>query len=206
VSTFRSVGSIAEYLAALPAEPRHRLVGIAGSPGAGKSTIAATLVGQLGSAVLLPMDGFHFSQAHLMDLGRRDRMGAVDTFDVESFLATIADLRGSDETVLAPWFDRETEEPVPNAIVINPEVETVIIEGNYLLFGSGGWENVAPQLNLTFFLESDSGVRQQRLIKRHVHFGKTPQAARAWVLGVDEPNARTVEATARRADHLIRLD
>ena len=70
-----------------------RLIGIAGPPGAGKSTYAARMASELGpTAVVLPMDGFHLSQARLIKLGRLDRMGAPDTFDVDGFVAVLESL------------------------------------------------------------------------------------------------------------------
>ncbi len=185
--------------------PRRRILGIAGEPGAGKSTIAADLAAQLGAA-LLPMDGYHLPQARLVELGRRDRMGAPDTFDVSAFVLTLADLRVGAATVFAPSFDRNVEEPVADVIAIQPEVETVIVEGNYLLLDSGGWGEVADLLDSTFFVEVDRGIRLDRLIARHERFGKTPHQARAWSLGPDEANARLIRTTAERADHRIRLD
>ena len=196
------------------------LVGIAGSPGAGKSTVGAALVERLGSsAVLLPMDGFHLPQAELVRLGRRERMGAPDTFDVDGFVATLeavgavgaASSNGySGVTVLAPAFDREIEEPVPDAIAITPEFSTVVVEGNYLLHdgaveGAGGWERVEPLLDMTVFVEVDHDVRVERLIARHIAYGKSPEDARAWVLGSDEANARLIDASAARAEHTLRL-
>jgi pantothenate kinase len=183
---------------------RHRLIGIAGAPGSGKSTIADALAQRLGSSVVIPMDGFHLPQARLVELGRRDRMGAPDTFDVEAFVETVARLSTTKATVLAPAFDRTIEEPVPGAIELPPELDHVIIEGNYLLLDSGGWQRVAPLLDITVFLELDPETRQQRLIERHLRFGKSEPDARAWTLGPDESNALLIEATAGRAD--FRLD
>ena len=191
------------------------VVGIAGSPGAGKSTVGAALVDRLGpSAVLLPMDGFHLPQAELVRLGRRDRMGAPDTFDVDGFIATLEAVGAvgaasrnpnAGVTVLAPGFDREIEEPVPDTIAITPEFSTVVVEGNYLLQDSGGWERVEPLLDVTVFVEVDHDVRVERLVARHVAFGKSPAEARAWALGTDEANARVIEASAARAEHRLRL-
>jgi pantothenate kinase len=186
------------------------LVGITGAPGAGKSTLAEALVGALGaSAILLPMDGYHLPQATLVELGRRDRMGAPDTFDVTGLLATLALLRApvenSGQSVLAPGFNRETEEAVSDAIVISPEFSTVVIEGNYLLLNEGDWASVAGLLDLSFFLETDPELRISRLIARHERFGKSQEAARAWALGPDENNARLIATTAPRADYLLRL-
>lgn len=187
------------------ATPSRRILGIAGEPGAGKSTIAAKLAARLGAA-LLPMDGYHLPQATLVELGRRDRMGAPDTFDVDGFVLTLADLRLGGHTVLAPSFDRDVEEAVADAIEIPPSAATVLVEGNYLLLDSGGWERVAPLLDAVFFIEVDHDIRLLRLINRHERFGKTRDEARAWSLGPDEDNARLIAATAPRADHVIALD
>ena len=222
VTDFGSIDSLADFVLSLPMG--RRLVGIVGQPGAGKSTIAAGLVARMPGAVLLPMDGFHLPQARLVELGRRDRMGAPDTFDVDGFVATLEAVRArsadpavsaesgapgvdnSCNAVLAPAFDREIDEPVPGAIRIVPELSTtVVVEGNYLLLETGGWERVAPLLDVTVFVRLDHGIRLGRLIDRHIRFGKSPADARAWALGPDETNARVIEATASRADHVIEL-
>lgn len=201
---FTSVEVVASFLEALPPISQRRVVGIAGAPGAGKSTFAEALTRSIGWA-LLPMDGYHLPQARLCELGRRDRMGAPDTFDLPALLQTLADLRISGGPVFAPDFDREREEPVPGAIAIQPERD-VVLEGNYLLHDEAGWQEVAPLLDLVFYLELAPQVRQARLTERHVRFGKTPEEARAWVLGTDEPNAVLVAASAPRADHVVQLD
>jgi pantothenate kinase len=187
-----------ELIAALPAGDRV-LVGIVGKPGAGKSTLAEAVVDAIPGAALLPMDGFHLPQGELVRLGRRDRMGAPDTFDVEGFRATLAAIRAGGD-VVAPGFDRSIEEPVPGAIPVPGSARLVIVEGNYLLT----WDGVADMLDATVYVDLDDGIRLQRLIDRHVRFGKDPDAARAWALGPDEANARLIAATAHRADLVYR--
>jgi pantothenate kinase len=186
------------------------LVAIAGAPGAGKSTLAEAIVAALaGRAELLPMDGFHLPQARLRELGRRDRMGAPDTFDVDGFIETLAALRpafgNSGFSLPVPGFDREIEESVPAAHYISPEFPIVVVEGNYLLLDSGGWERALPLFDLTFFVGVDPGIRMARLVARHERFGKSPADARAWAAGPDQRNAELIEATAARADYELRL-
>jgi pantothenate kinase len=189
----------AELVATLPGD-RRILVGIAGAPGAGKSTFAAALAGIVGGTVL-PMDGFHLPQARLVELGRRERMGAADTFDVDGFVALLQALR-SGAPVSAPGFDRTTEEAVPGAIHVEPDQRILLIEGSYLLH----WDAVPPLLDATIFVHLDHVIRHDRLIARHIAFGKTPEAAREWVLGPDERNAAVVAAGSARATLVLELD
>jgi pantothenate kinase len=183
------------------------LLGVAGAPGAGKSTFAEAEARRLAaegtSVAVLPMDGFHLPQAELVRLGRRDRMGAPDTFDVGAFVATL-ELLKQPGTVSAPGFDRMIEESIPDAIEIGADVRFVIVEGNYLLHDCDGWERVRPLLDRVIFLAPDDAVRRERLIARHIAFGKTPAQAEEWVARSDDRNAALVAATAHRADDVVR--
>jgi len=53
-------------------------------------------------------------------------------------------------------------------------------------------------------VEIDDAVRVERLIRRHIEFGKTPEQAAEWVQRLDEQNARLVAATRERADLIVR--
>lgn len=181
--------------------PHRRLIGLVGPPGVGKSTLAARLADADPAAEVLPMDGFHLSQARLRELGRRERMGAPDTFDLEGFARVLRELR-TEESVTAPSFDRSIEEPVAGAITIGRGIRTVYVEGNYLLL----WDGVAELLDETWYLELDPDVRRRRLLDRHVAGGKTPDAAAAWIDAVDEPNARLIAASAAKATRTLAVD
>jgi pantothenate kinase len=196
------IGELVERARALAAAGERRILGIAGPPGGGKSTVARAVVAELGElARLVPMDGFHLAQAELVRLGRRDRMGAPDTFDAAGYAALLARLRSDEPVVYAPEFRREIEEPIAGAIAVPRHVPLVVTEGNYLLL----WESVPPLLDETWYVQTDEELRVQRLIQRHIQFGKTPEYARAWVLRSDERNAELVAATASAADVLVRL-
>ncbi len=152
------------------------------------------------------MDGFHLADVQLDRLGRRDRKGAPDTFDVDGYVSALSRLHSSPDRVLyAPGFERDLEQPIAAAIAIPPSARLVITEGNYLLLPSGGWEHVRPLLAEVWFVEVDDDVRRDRLVGRHEEFGKSPDAARAWVEDIDEANARLIAATRDSADVVVTL-
>lgn len=186
---------------------RRVLLGLAGAPGAGKSTVTAALRGALGDlAVVVPMDGFHLAQAELERLGRADRKGAPDTFDAAGFVALLRRLRAADEPVVyAPEFRREIEEPIACALPVPADVPLVLVEGNYLLLDDPAWAGVRPLLDECWYLQPDDDLRVQRLVARHVAHGRSPEAAREWVLRSDEANARVVAASRHRADRVVLL-
>jgi pantothenate kinase len=180
-----------------------RILGMAGKPGGGKSTLAGLVADALGEAArLVPMDGFHLAQPELVRLGRRDRMGAPDTFDSAGYAALLQRLRTNDAPVVyAPAFWREIEEPIAGAIPVDRDVPLVVTEGNYLLL----WPEVRALLDECWYVEVDDALRVERLIARHVEFGKTPGHAREWVMRSDEANARLIETTKPAADAVVRL-
>ena len=183
------------------------LLGVAGRPGAGKSTLSAAIAGHVASSVVVPMDGFHLLNDELIRLGRRDRKGAPDTFDVDGYAQLLARIRHQTlgEVVTAPRYDRAASAPVADAIAVDSDVRLVITEGNYLLLDEPSWERVRQLLDEVWFVEIDDAMRVQRLIRRHIEFGKSPDEAREWVMRSDEANAAFVASSRSRADVVVRL-
>ena len=188
------------------------IIGIAGAPGAGKSTLAEALVTRLagggpwpGTRVAhVPMDGFHLADVELDRLGRRDRKGAPDTFDPGGYAALLARIRAG-ESVWAPAFERTLEQPIAQSLPVGPSTRIVVSEGNYLLLRTPPWPQVRAQLDEVWFCRVPDEVRLPRLIARHVEFGKPPERAREWVLRSDERNAELVAASEPDADLVLDL-
>lgn len=183
------------------------LLGLVGPPGGGKSTLATALHAAFPErSVVVPMDGFHLANVELQRLGRAARKGAFDTFDAAGYVALLQRLRtqGADETVYAPLFRREIEEPIAGAIAVPPQVPLVITEGNWLLLDAGPWSAVRGLLDEAWYVAVDDTRRVERLVRRHRQFGRSEAEARAWVRDTDAPNAVLVEATRARADLVLR--
>ena len=183
-----------------------RLLGIAGPPGVGKSTVAADLVEHFGDrARLLPMDGFHLADDELTRRGSLSRKGAPDTFDVDGYVTALQRVRARRAPVLVPRFDRHLEAAIAGSICIDPEVDLVVTDGNYLLIDVDPWRAVAPLLDERWLLEIDDEVRVKRLVARHVAHGRSAEAAARWVADVDEANAALVRQMSTGADLVVRL-
>jgi len=201
---------VAEAVTLLDSAPGRAVIGLTGPPGAGKTTLAETLVHELNSAIVdtaayLPMDGFHLSNAVLDRLGRRGRKGAVDTFDVAGYVAMLerAIAEYGHRDVFVPDFSRSLDEPVAAGGVVPAGCRLVVTEGNYLGLGDAGWGPVRAALHRLYYIDCPAEVRRARLIERHVAGGRTRAEAAAWVEDVDEPNARLIATTRDACDKVF---
>ena len=205
-----SVDNAVERAVELASIGPRAVLGIAGAPGAGKSTLARRVVAAVderlgaGTAVQVPMDGFHLSNAALDALGRHDRKGAADTFDADGYVALVRRLVAADEDVVwAPDFDRRVDEPVAGSIAVPRAARLVVSEGNYLLDDTAPWSALPALFTETWFCAVDDGVRLDRLVGRHVRHGRDHDAARAWAVEVDGVNAARVAPTVIRASRTV---
>ena len=192
---------------ALLARPGRTVLGIAGGPGSGKSTIAQRLAAEFGAvAAYVPMDGFHMKHAKLEALGTAGDKGMPHTFEGAAFADFLERLRSASGPVSAPGYSRKVEDTVDDAVTISATTRLLIVEGNYLLLATAPWWRVRPLLDRAVYLEVPIDVVRARLMKRHGEEGLfTEERNRAHIERVDLVNHDTVQRSRPRADIAIDL-
>lgn len=199
------VEGLQERALALLDRPGRQVLGIAGAPAAGKSTLAALLLAELerqrpGETVGVGMDAFHLGHRVLERRGQTNIKGAPETFDALGFVALLERIRSGGETVYAPEFDRNLEDSLAHVVEVGPEVGLVVTEGNYLLLDAPPWDRVRPMLDQAWFVHLADDERRRRMLARHLRHGHDPADAEARAYGSDERNAQRVNAAPNQPD------
>ncbi|KAF3662517.1 putative E3 ubiquitin-protein ligase RGLG1-like isoform X1 [Capsicum annuum] len=201
------------------------IVGLAGPPGAGKSTIASEIAKRVNKlwcqksrsfdsqveppevAIVLPMDGFHLYRHQLDAMEDPEeahaRRGAPWTFDPNLLLECLKTLKDQG-SVYCPSFDHGVGDPVEDDIFVNLQHKIVIVEGNYLLLGDGAWKELSSMFDEKWFIDVDIEKAMQRVLKRHISTGKLPDAAKWRIDYNDRPNAELIMKSKKNADLVIK--
>lgn len=181
------------------------VVGIAGPPGSGKSTLSAALHNVLpeGSAAVVPMDGFHFDDKVLERRGLQARKGAPETFDFAGFEILLKRLRASEPDVAIPVFDRSIELSRAAADIVGSDIKFILVEGNYLLLDEAPWQRLETLFDFTIFVDAPREELERRLVERWREHGRSDDDARNWIDTNDMPNIDRVLASRRKADMVI---
>jgi pantothenate kinase len=188
------------------------LLGLAGSPASGKSTFSAQLVASLNktcgreNAIVVPMDGYHYSNEELDEKGLKPLKGIPATFDASGFVDLIRKLKSENsKSVFAPLFDRSIEASIHNGIEVRPDHEIIVSEGNYLLLNEHPWKELRELFDAIWFIDSTVDVLIPRLTARHKEGGRNDEETKIKMESTDLPNARLIESTKARADRVIQI-
>ncbi|KAJ0982407.1 hypothetical protein J5N97_010662 [Dioscorea zingiberensis] len=218
-------GHLFMIAAAMPDPNSKYLVGLAGPPGSGKTTLSSEVVGRLnklwfqetsekdslvqpdGIATVLPMDGFHLYRSQLDAMENPEeahaRRGAPWTFNPDLLLKCLHTLR-SKGSVYAPSFDHGVGDPVEDDIFVASHHKIVIVEGNYLFLEQAIWKEISSLFNEKWFIDIDLDTSMQRVLKRHISTGKKPDVARWRIEYNDRPNAELIMQSKKNADLVIK--
>ncbi|MEP5758308.1 MAG: nucleoside/nucleotide kinase family protein [Litoreibacter sp.] len=190
---------VIDRIKSVPFQGKRRVIAIAGSPASGKSTLSEAIIRAFPNSQILPMDGFHLDNKVLREQGLLLRKGAPQTFDVVGFKHLVGRLKQENDLYI-PTFDRALDRSIGGAGHISSNVDTVIVEGNYLLLDQPGWRDLKPFWDMSIALATSSDVLRARLIERWLDYGYTPQEAREKVEENDLPNAELVQKFGTTAD------
>lgn len=186
------------------------LIGIAGPPGAGKTTLCAAVAAAInsqhpGSAIALPMDGYHYTRAELDKfkdpVEAHNRRGSHWTFDAPALADKLEQIKAvprSEKAVLLPSFDHGVGDPVPDAYSVGQEVFYVLMEGNYLLMGAveededPAWQRVKNVWTERWLVEIDLDEAMERVKLRHMGTNRSEEAALARIAANDRPNGEFI--------------
>jgi pantothenate kinase len=180
------------------------IVGLAGAPGSGKSTLAANLHRALltkgETAVVVPMDGYHFDDIVLNARGNRARKGAYYTFDAEGFVHLVRRIKAGEPAIAIPVFDRSMELSRAAAEVIDASTRFIIVEGLYVLLKREPWAALKPLFDVSIYLDEPKAEIERRLTKRILEHGHDEAYAKNWIASNDMLNADEVMANSMTAD------
>lgn len=207
------------------------LVGIAGRPGGGKTTIAVVIAaavkarlsgydnpaepGTKGVEVcVMPMDGYHLyrKELHAMPNPKEAvaRRGAEWTFNPKKLNADLTKIRtpnaeGSYDDVFVPAYIHGVGDPKENAIRIPRSAGVIIVEGNYLLYrGKPEWAAVNSNFDVTVFLKCSRETCIERICRRHMKAWKVSrEQAMVRAKGNDAINGDLVDTTMGNADVVV---
>jgi pantothenate kinase len=196
--------SLARDIKARAATAKRYIIGIAGPPGAGKSTVSAQLHAALKAlgetSVVVPMDGYHFDDIVLNARGHRARKGAPHTFDARGFAVLLKRIKACEPDIAIPVFDRTMELSRAAADIVDATTRFILVEGNYLLLKQSPWDQLKPLFDLSIFIDVPKQELEHRLTGRILAHGHDVAYAKHWIASNDMLNVDTVIENSAAAD------
>jgi uridine kinase len=161
---WRDLGSTpSKQFASLLTRLDARVVGIAGPPGAGKSTFAHAVADGIDELVI-SMDDFYLSRAERSERGLTWR-GPPGSHDVTALIDVLDALRAEHAPVTVPRFSAEIDDRV-EPVVVDRVPGRVLVEGWVLGHRADGYEEILDRLDLLMFLDVPVQIARTRRFAR----------------------------------------
>lgn len=176
------------------------IIGIAGPPASGKSTLADALSEHIDGSIVVPMDGFHLSNDVLVQQDILHRKGAHFTFDAQGFVQLVQALRNIENSLDIPEFDRSQDNVVFKGLNVNSDNRIILVEGNYLLLDEQPWSELKSLFDLSICISPELDEIRQRLLKRWLDHGYSEHDALRKVQSNDLLNAEYILKNSKAAD------
>jgi uridine kinase len=162
---WRRIGDVPATFAHVIRTAGLKIVGLAGAPGSGKSTIARSVIKELGdNAILISQDDFYLSKTERASRGLKWR-GPPGSHDLASLIEVLDRIREGKGPLTMPRFSAELDDRV-EPTVVQDVPEHVLLEGWVIGHRSDGYEEILDRLDLLAFLEVDDAVAKLRRFGR----------------------------------------
>lgn len=187
-------------LTAMQGTVERRIVAfLAAPPATGKSTLAQFLEHlskedpTITDIKAVGMDGFHYPneylESHYAMINEESVLlksikGAPETFDVDSLQAKLRAVRRAETKW--PVYDRRIHDVRPNAETVDADI--ILLEGNWLLLKDSRWTDIRILADYSVFIETSPELLKDRLIKRKIQGGLSPEEAAAFYESSDRHN------------------
>lgn len=143
------------------------IIGIAGGSGSGKTFFLKCFLEHFSAdeVCLVSQDDYYIPVAHNMtpEENKLYNFDLPRTIDSEHFHADITSLINN-QPIIKQEYTFNNPTAVPKTLQINP-APILIVEGLFILH----FKDIAEQLNLKIFLDTDEEVALQRRLKRDLH-------------------------------------
>ncbi|RBY90111.1 type I pantothenate kinase [Blastococcus sp. TBT05-19] len=135
------------------------VVAVAGSVAVGKSTTSRLLQTLLAAGPgsprvdLVTTDGFLMPNAVLEERGLLGRKGFPESYDRRALLRFLADVKSGREEVVAPVYDHQSYDVVPDRVQVVDRPDILVVEGLNVLQAGRRTDGSAPEVFLSDFFD-----------------------------------------------------